>query len=402
MRCRYIACIFLMVFVTLWFTRHAKVQPLKDNIIPDNTDDDIERLLKRILPFYSNITRDSKLSPLEDAKFNETTGELVAYLRTFDEPFHLTVPKALCLSDSQDNHTFTYWKRRVHPRRLSESLINDVAAGCFVDKDPNAQDSIKLRDSLRLLRNSFEEHNVPFIMVFGSMLGSLRYHQRMFYDIDYDFLVNAWDSERAVRIFAKLSANASTEMRLIDSRSCWGMPKFGLMCGNDPGWRKRYKRCIEKDNSYVVCPTRDTTREAYAPCLFYVDLYWMFKHEKNTLSVLTVKTKFAVEDVFNSDYRPLDGTLFRSIRNFERYSEMVYGLPNDICVPKTGRLVTNLSKLTVYKDLDCSEFALSCIHINKRRPRAYVLTNGRHRIELGLRWLKSGECAANSLFVKLQ
>ncbi|VDL96109.1 unnamed protein product [Schistocephalus solidus] len=344
------------------------------------------------------------LGPLEDAKFNEQTGKPLAYLRTFEEPYILTVPKSWCLPSNQTNLNITSWNRKIQIPGHSESLLNAFMRSCFVDKDPNALNRLKLRHSLRLLRNAFEEGNVQIIITFGSMLGSLRYHQRMFYDVDYDFLVHEQDMERAVGILAKLSANASTEMRLIDARGCYGMPKFGFLCGSDPIWRQREKRCIEKNASYVECNSRVATETLLRPCLFYADFYWMKKKDHGAITAHTVKITFAPEDVMNSDYRPLEGTLFRSVRNFNRYVKAIYGSPSSMCVPKGGRVggSEELSKFIMQKHVSCTYFEVPCVYIDKHHPRTYVLTDGRNEIELGLRWLKSGECAASSLFVKFR
>ncbi|VDN13543.1 unnamed protein product [Dibothriocephalus latus] len=392
---RQTTCVLLILCGILWIERHVKIGPSPDNV-------DKERFLKRILPFYSNIKSDSRLSHLEDAKFNEQTGEPVAYLRTFEEPFFLPVPKPWCLSSSQNKLTVTYKSREIDTSWLSKDLIKTVVACCFADKDPDAQARMKLRHSLRLFRDSFEEGNVTLIMTFGSMLGSLRYHQRMFYDVDYDFSVDDQDMERAISIMAKLSANSATEMRLIDARFSSANPKFGFLCGNDPGWRQRENLCIEKEESYVVCNSWAGILSVLRPCLFYVDLYWMRKDNSGSLSVNSVNTKFALEDVLTSDYRPLDGTLFRSVRNFERYAEAIYDSSIQMCVPKTGKLGANGEwfKITGDSNPDCTDFALPCAYIDKLHPRTYMLTNGGNRIELGLRWLNSGECVAYSVFVK--
>ncbi|VDM00124.1 unnamed protein product [Schistocephalus solidus] len=355
-----------------------------------------------ILPFYSKITPDSRFGPLEDAKFNKQTGKPLAYLRTFEEPYLLTVPKSWCLPSNQTTLSITSWNRKIQIPGHSESLLNAFMRSCFVDKDPNAHNRLKLRHSLRLLRNAFEEGNVQIIITFGSMLGSLRYHQRMFYDVDYDFLVHEQDMERAVGILAKLSANASTEMRLIDARGCYGMPKFGFLCGSDPIWRQREKQCIEKNASYVVCNSRVATETLLRPCLFYADFYWMRKNNHGTINFCTATITFDPEDVMNSDYRPLEGTLFRSILNFDRYVKANYGSPSSMCVPKTDQVGESkeLSTFFMKHHVTCADFEVPCVYIDKNHPRNYVLTDGRNEIELGLHWLKSGECAASSLFVK--
>ncbi|VDN13896.1 unnamed protein product [Dibothriocephalus latus] len=396
MRRRQIKCILLILCMVLWISRHVEI-PARHDVI----DKDRESFLKGIRQFYSNFTPNSKLSALEDAKFDKQTGEIVAYLRTFEDPHFLSVPTYWCLNY---NRTFTYANRQVHPRRLFESLLKAVRDSCFEDRDPNAQDRMKVRESLRLLRNSFEESNLPLIMTSDSMLGSLRYHRRMFYDSNYDFLVDERDMERAVSILSKLSANASNEMRLIDARSSFGNPKVGLLCGNDPGWRKRAKGCIEMEESYVVCNSKALTENVLAPCLLYIDFYWMKLYKNHRLRVQAKKPDFAVEDVINSDYRPLDGTLFRSVRNFERYAEVIYGSPIQICVPKIRSLIKNqeLSVLTGKKDLDCRDFALSFEYAERHRSHSHILMDGEKRIELGLHWLEYGECVAYSLFVKFE
>ncbi|VDN41490.1 unnamed protein product [Dibothriocephalus latus] len=152
----------------------------------------------------------------------------------------------------------------------------------------------------------------------------------MFYDVDYDFFVDAADMKSTFGILAKLSANASTEMRFIGARRSFGLPKLGLMCGNDGGWKKREDGAL----SYVVCASMEATRQVLKPCLFYVDFYWMRRDSKGSLSVNSLKTKFAVKNVLSSDYRPMDGTLFKSVGNFDGYAEIIYGSPIYMCVPK--------------------------------------------------------------------
>ncbi|VDL96106.1 unnamed protein product [Schistocephalus solidus] len=398
---RQIVGIVMALCVLLWIATYLELVSFTDNVVLF-IDKDKRSVLEIIFPFYSKITPYSILGPLEDAKFNEQTGKPLAYLRTFEEPYILTVPKSWCLPSNQTNLKITSWNRKILFPDHSESLLNAFMRSCFVDKDPNALDRLKLRHSLRLLRNAFEEGNVQIIIMYGSMLGSLRYHKRMFYDVDYDFLVHEQDMERAFGILAKLSANASTEMRLIDARISYGLPKFGFLCGSDPTWRQHEKRCIEKTAGYVVCNSVEATDTILRPCLFYADFYWMRKNNLGTINVCGEKNTLDPEDVINSDYRPLEGTLFRSVRNFDRYAKAMYGSPFSMCVPKTGQLDDSeeLSMFIMQKHVSCKDFEIPCAYIDKHHPRTYGLTDGRNEIELGLHWLNSEECASSSIFVK--
>ncbi|BHF76415.1 hypothetical protein SprV_0501951300 [Sparganum proliferum] len=368
-------------------------------------DKNSPEILKILLPLYRNISVDRRLSNLEDAKFDEQTGNTLVYLRTFEELDAPSVPKSWCQSSSPKYGPIMYKNQIIKHRRLSKQLLDAVVHSCFTaDRNQSAHSRTKLRHSLRRLSNAFEEANISLIMTYGPMLGSLRYHQCMFNDVDYDFLVNEHDMESAVGILARLSANASAEMRLLDTRTSYGMLKFGFLCGDDPLWRQRDKRCVEMNGSYVVCGSVEATAALLSPCQYYADFYWMRRSDHDEIRAYTVNTIFAQTDVLHSDYRPLDGTLFRYVRNFDRYAEDIYGTPISMCVPKSGKLgqIDELPEFILEEGLYCTYFAVPCVYIDKTHPRVHTLTDGAKKIEVGLRWLESGECSVYSLFVKFK
>lgn len=109
---------------------------------------------------------------------------------------------------------------------------------CFPDKRVDKRVAEMTTRSLRLIRNAFATAGIPLFIVFGSYLGSIRYHNRMPFDVDYDLSYFDTDKSKVEALLMRLAFESKNEMRTFGSSVFWSSTKVGLVCGQSMWWRK--------------------------------------------------------------------------------------------------------------------------------------------------------------------
>ncbi|VDO03989.1 unnamed protein product [Rodentolepis nana] len=120
---------------------------------------------------------------------------------------------------------------------LTSSPVAQKLMECYKPNINLENEADSITKSLRLLRDSFRRENIPLVMTYGSLLGSLRYLRRTPFDSDYDMSVRNDDWPRIEKILTKHAFNSSNRMRIFDLRPADANLKLGLACAKNGSWR---------------------------------------------------------------------------------------------------------------------------------------------------------------------
>nr|CDS33821.1 hypothetical transcript [Hymenolepis microstoma] len=246
--------------------------------------------------------------------------------------------------------------------------------------------------SLRLLRDSFQRESIPLVMTYGSLLGSLRYHHRTPFDSDYDMSVRKVDWRRIEQILTKHAFNSSNRMRIFDFRPVTGCLQLGLACKMDDSWRDptlwtSFGNKVTFSKGFPEAHSWDPYKAFMSDCGVYVDFYTI---ASNSAQLKTYPDGAVL-------YRPIEGTLFRTVTNYQFFLENCYQSSIEICVPKTKFYWRGeFNNLPEY----CKDMSVPCAWLDTIYPRVYKIDVPEKglKVEVGLKNSAESECVARSIF----
>ncbi|VDD77109.1 unnamed protein product [Mesocestoides corti] len=250
-----------------------------------------------------------------------------------------------------------------------------------------------VKRSLRLIRDALALSEIRYVMTFGSLLGSLRYHKRMPFDCDFDLQVHREDHERALQALLKLASDPTSQMRVFDLTPAGANAKVGLACGRSTSWMNpdnwtEFGPSVTFYNGIPTVDDWDLFLKVMGSCGTYVDIY------TNTNDDMVLDRLSEYQPI----YRPLEGTLFRVFDGAHTYLEETYGVSLDMCVPKIPLVVRGRYK---FLPPECRNLVVPCSRLDTLYPRVFKFTTATPptMYELGLKSDRRGKCWIRSIFL---
>ncbi|CDS36805.1 conserved hypothetical protein [Echinococcus multilocularis] len=305
--------------------------------------------------------------------------EVVFFLRTLHKSERLNAPMNWC---HQNNVT---------EKSNSSQIIHKVQQ-CFeaIAISDSARKAIAA--TLRLIRDAFRNESVPLVMTYGSLLGSLRYHARMPFDCDYDMAVpfSKWAHVR--RIFLRLASEPANQMRMIDFRAVTGCMQIGIACGRNESWRDptswgSFNGTMTFQDGVPVGHGWLPYKTLMGACMSYMDIYPKADNDPHLL---------ALSDGVTS-YRPIEGTLFRTLTTPIRFLENTYDSSLNVCVPKYSYLHKGSFH---HLPQDCTGMRVPCSWLDSTYPRVYAFSapDNDFTYEVGLESYQNRSCWIHSIY----
>ena len=305
--------------------------------------------------------------------------EITHYSRIFTETDRMEVPLKFC---SQIGSRDKYKESKLF-RQLQE---------CYKAIEyPSSRMKIASRN-LRLIRDAFRRDALPIVMIYGSIIGSTRYHTRTPYDSDYDLAVPESHWDRMEQIIMKLASNPANSMRLLNMRKVTGNTQVGIACEGNDSWRdpatwKHFNNSITISKGIPIANNWEAYPKMMETCAFYVDMYRMPDSHPFFMNPSNGR-------IF---YRPIEGTIFRTFVNYKDYLENHYGVSMDMCVPKPSYLLAGrLRNIPSY----CSDLNVPCVWLDFMYPLIYSFTlpDSPYKYEVGFESHPNATCKIKSVY----
>lgn len=376
-------------------------------LIPESTANSVQNHL-RLLLSLSTV----KGAHQVDDILRDAGGNGLYFTKTYSDYNALGAPASWCAKSVQGTNLLEYFwinATRRHVGDLSSTQWDRIMTECFSKRRVDRRAHQKVVRSLRQLRDAFASANIPLFAIFGSYLGSIRYHRRMPFDYDYDFAYLHTDKPKVEALLMKLSSEPSNEMRAFGSTLSWSNTKIGLACGRSTWWMYQlpwnilYGRQAVFNGSWLQMHTYHPVPFALMPCATYVDLYNISLSNSTGGSLQVKSTPIemplrAISDR-NLEYRPLEGTLFRVPGGSKAFQERVYNSSLEMCVPKEG-IQLDKGRALHHEDFKCNSLQIPCRLLDRIYPRVYKVSFPEMpgSFELGLDYNRLGKCVIKSVF----
>ncbi|KAM7539504.1 hypothetical protein Aperf_G00000038135 [Anoplocephala perfoliata] len=279
-----------------------------------------------------------------------TEGKVRYVSRVLEKPNMVVVPHQWC-GDEEMIKIFT------------SSADSQQIMECYKAIENTQDDYQMIVQSLRIIRDAFKLENVMIVMTYGSLVGSIRYHRRTPFDCDYDLVIRRSDQSRAERIFYKLALNSDNRMRILDFIPVTGCIKIGLACPPNDSWRnpdfwKSFNNSLTFRDGIPVAGDWDHFKDIIGVCGIYVDIYIF---DDDDVHFRTLEDGSVL-------YRPIEGTLFRTISEPMTFLESVYMSSVQMCIPKCSYFWHGeFRTLPEY----CSAVTIPCAWLDGVYPRVY-------------------------------
>lgn len=367
----------LLLLLLLKFVKYF-IEPdyslkLSDICIEKSTDDEVTRQVLR-------LTSESLTPPVDmNVDVIYRNNKVAFYSRTLRESERLSAPRNWC---SQNNATGEF---------RSLQIVRQIRQ-CFKAIPVSASDQETISITLRLIRDAFRNKSCPLVMTYGSLLGSLRYHTRMPFDCDYDMAVPSSKWAHVEQIFLELASQPANQMRMINFRPVTGCMQIGLACQQNDSWRypeswALFNGAITFRNGVPIGHSWQPYKAMMGECAAYLDIY---QKDDKDLHLLA----------FNDGtvpYRPIEGTLFRTLITPVEFLEETYDSRLNVCVPKHSYLHRGSF---YYLPKYCTRMSIPCTWLDTIYPRVYAFRTPDNRFiyEVGLESHPNASCWIRSIY----
>ncbi|KAM7540594.1 hypothetical protein Aperf_G00000038143 [Anoplocephala perfoliata] len=351
---------------------HVVYNEFKWNSLNDSND-----LARRKIFSLMNISEIALDTPNID--IIHTEGKVRYFSRVLEPPDMVVVPRQWC-GDEEVRKLF------------NSSTVSQKFMECYKANENTQDDYQMIVRSLRIIRDAFRLENVTIVLTYGSLVGSVRYHRRTPFDDDYDLVFRRSDQQRAERIFYKLALNSDNRMRILDLGPAGRCMQIGLACPLNDSWRnpdfwKSFNNSLTFRDGIPVASNWDPYKDIIGVCGIFIDI---MPFDDNDVHFQTLEDGSVL-------YRPIEGTLFRTLSDPVAFLESEYKSNIQICIPKSLYLWQG-KNCSLPKH--CNNVTIPCAWLDSVYPRVYSFSipeiDG--NFEVGLETSPEGACLVRSIF----